>query len=106
MKRIGRKSGWFNVAMLHPEKPSHTLIKQDRGCTTLYHWTGRHISIREALVLTGFPQDFNLPGTFAERWARIGNSVAPSMTREIARQVLIPLLGAWAARQSGGPHGQ
>ena len=94
MRRIGRKDGWFNVSMLHPKKLSPTIVKQSRGprgCT-LFHWERRHVSIREALVLTGFPPDYILPGSFSERWARIGNSVAPPMTREIARQVLIPLL--------------
>lgn len=53
-----------------------------------YHWTRRYLSVREAQVLTGFPIGYNLPGKFSDRWARIGNSVAPPMTREIVRQVL------------------
>ena len=85
MARIGRKPGWFNVKMIDPAQPSQTIIKQSRGCNTLWHWERRHISIREALVLTGFPADYTLPGAFKDRWARVGNSVAPPMTREIAR---------------------
>jgi len=94
LKREGRKTGWFDVSMLDPAAVSPTLHKHDRGRTTLYHWTRRHVSIREALVLAGFPPDYILPGSFHERWARIGNAVAPPMAREIARQSIMPLYGA------------
>lgn len=88
MKRIGRKDGWFNCAMLHPDRIAPTIAKAIPGYGLLYHWTRRHVSIREALALTGFPVDYRLPGVFSDRWARIGNSVAPPMSREIVRQVL------------------
>ena len=88
MRRIGRKDGWFNCHMLDPEAPSPTITKSLPGMGSLWHWTRRHISIREALALTGFPPDYALPGAFSNRWARIGNSVAPPMSREIVRQVL------------------
>ena len=88
MKRLGRKDGWFNCSMLSSAAPSPTVMKTLPGNGLLYHWTRRHISIREALALTGFPHDYILPGSFSHRWARIGNSVAPPMSREIVRQVL------------------
>jgi len=88
LRRLGRKEGWFSVKMLHPGQPSQTLTKQDRGCGSFFHWNRRHLSIREALVLTGFPPTYILPGAFSDRWARIGNSVAPPMSREIVRQVI------------------
>lgn len=87
MRRIGRKDGWFNSCMLHPDRPAPTIMKSLSGTGRIYHWDRRHVSIREALVLTGFPVDYILSGSFKERWARIGNSVAPPMSREIARQV-------------------
>ena len=86
--RLGRKDGWYNVQMLHPGQPSPTITKNDRGTNSFFHWDRRHISIREALVLTGFPATYVLPGAFGDRWARIGNSVAPPMSREIVKQVL------------------
>lgn len=90
--RAGHKPGYFSSKMLHPERPSQTLTKQ-YPFGGFFHWERRHLSIREALVLTGFPADYQLPGKFAQRWARVGNSVAPPMTREIARQVIMPLIG-------------
>lgn len=85
--RLGRKPGHFSTYMLHPDRPSNTITKSTRARATLIHWERRQVSIREALVLTGFPQDYLLPGSFNDRWARIGNSVAPPMSREIARQI-------------------
>lgn len=91
-RRLGKPGGSFSVSMLDPDKPARTIIKTARGCNVVYHWTRRHLAISEALALTGFPPGYQLPGSFGERWARVGNSVAPPMSREIARQVLIPLL--------------
>lgn len=88
MVRFGRKEGWYNVFMMHPDRPSQTLTKTYPGHGMCFHWDRRHVSIREALVLTGFPADYILPGAFKDRWARIGNSVAPPMSREIVKQVL------------------
>lgn len=87
MTTLGRDESWFSVKMLHPDQVSQTVTKSDRGQNTLWHWTRRHVSIREALVLTGFPPTYNLPGAFGDRWARVGNSVAPPMSREIARML-------------------
>lgn len=43
-----------------------------------------------------FPDDFRLVGTFAERWARLGNAVVPPMARAMG-EALKPIL--LAARQ-------
>jgi DNA (cytosine-5)-methyltransferase 1 len=88
MRRIGKKDGWFNCSMLDPNTVAPTIPKSMLGYGCLWHWDRRHISIREALALTGFPLDYKLPGKFEDRWARIGNSVAPPMSREIALQSL------------------
>lgn len=85
MTRIGRKDGWFGASMLDPKQVAPTVTKSLSGKGQLWHWERRHVSIREVLVLTGFPADYILPGAFEDRWARVGNSVAPPMTREIAR---------------------
>ena len=57
----------------------------------LHHRKRLEVTGPEALALTGFPADYILTGSHAERWARVGNSVAPPMTREIAIQSLAPL---------------
>jgi DNA (cytosine-5)-methyltransferase 1 len=90
------KKSWFSAVMLHPNKPSPTISKSNAAAPTgkLFHWQRREVTVREALVLTGFPADYNLTGSHAKRWARVGNAVAPPMTREIALQSLAPLGGS------------
>ena len=80
-----RRNTAFSVKMIDPRKPSQCLIKTPGDH---FHWDRRLLSVREALVLTGFPADYHLPGTYPQRWERVGNSVAPPMTREIALQSL------------------
>lgn len=88
LERLGRKPNWFSVAQLDPSKPAPTIIKcGGRTSTGLWHWERRRLTIREALVLQGFPPDYQLPGTFTQRWARIGNSVCPPVTCAIAKQL-------------------
>lgn len=82
------KGYWFSWRMLHPAKPSVTVTK----IPMLLHWERRPVAVEEALVLTGFPVDYKLDGSYQARWNRIGNAVAPPMTREIARQTFAPLL--------------
>ena len=81
-------SKWFGGKMLDPERPSFTITKTWIQPGVYYHWSRRFLSAYEALVLTGFPLGYILPGSFKDRWARIGNSVAPPMSREIVWQVL------------------
>ena len=77
---------------MHPDKPGFTLTK---SADSVYHWTGRFLTAHEAKVLTGFPADYKLPAPAGSTklhrhglaFARIGNAVAPPMTREIALQV-------------------
>lgn len=89
MKEHGREpSKWFGAKMLHPDRPAFCITKTWIAPSTLYHWEKRFVSVREAQVLTGFPASYVLPGAFKDRWARIGNSVAPPMSREIVKQVL------------------
>ena len=76
----------FATKMLHPDRPSPTILKMWPPAG-FFHWTRCFLSVREALVLTGFPPDYILPGKFKDRWARVGNSVAPPMSREIGRML-------------------
>jgi DNA (cytosine-5)-methyltransferase 1 len=55
----------------------------------------RKLTLAELRVLSGFPPDFVLTGTYAQRWERIGRAVPPVMMAAIATavrdQVLVPL---------------
>ncbi|MDB4731701.1 DNA cytosine methyltransferase [bacterium] len=73
-----------------PKKPSPTLSKMNtgRGFATLCHpYEPRSLSIGEAKRLQTLPDDFQLHGSFANQWARIGNSVPPLLMKQIAEHV-------------------
>ena len=38
----------------------------------------------EAMLISSFPPQVRFTGSYAERWARIGNAVPPLLTRAIA----------------------
>ena len=52
----------------------------------------RKLFIPEVKALSGFPQQFHLTGTFAQRWERIGRAVPPPMMEAIARAVRTHIL--------------
>jgi site-specific DNA-cytosine methylase len=47
----------------------------------------RKPTIPEVKALASFPPTFALAGSFADQWARIGNSVPPLLCRAIATEV-------------------
>lgn len=54
----------------------------------------RKFSIAELRRICGFPDDFALVGTYAQQWARLGNSVPPVMAAAYAATLRDALLGA------------
>jgi DNA (cytosine-5)-methyltransferase 1 len=60
------------------------------------HWTeARKLTLQELRAIGGFPADFVLTGTYAQRWERIGRAVPPVMMSHIAAtvrdRILVPL---------------
>ena len=84
-KRIGKKGGFKSCWILHPQKICRTIMKGPYG---LYHWNRRNLNITEALVLTGFPIDYKMEGSYSNCWERIGNSVPPPLTKAIAIKLM------------------
>jgi DNA (cytosine-5)-methyltransferase 1 len=61
----------------------------------------RRFSIGELRIICGFPEDFELIGTYAERWARLGNAVPPLMMREVASVLRDGLLSKLGRTRAG-----
>jgi|CXWL01.1.fsa_nt_gi DNA (cytosine-5)-methyltransferase 1 len=65
----------------------------------------RRFTIAELRRLCSFPDDFRMAGKFADRWARLGNSVPPLMMRAIAEtirdRILFPAKAAETAETAG-----
>jgi DNA (cytosine-5)-methyltransferase 1 len=54
----------------------------------------RKFTIAELKRIGAFPDDFELVGSYAKQWARVGNSVPPLMMRAVAEQVRDSLTSA------------
>ena len=82
----GDSTSHFNFKMLHPKRPANTIQKS--GGNTVMHWDRRLVAVNEALVLSGFPENYKLVGSRGKRFARIGNCVAPPVTTAIAKALM------------------
>jgi len=64
------------------------------GADAPYRLQVRRPTLGELRALGGFPPDFALTGSYAQRWERIGRAVPPVMMREIAAVVRERILQA------------
>lgn len=88
--RTPSRTGFTNCVKPSPLRPSPTLPKTQsgRGYATIVHpYEPRALSIEEAKIIGGFPDDFELVGTYSQQWARIGNSVPPPLMRAVAEHI-------------------
>ncbi|WP_219911839.1 DNA cytosine methyltransferase [Nonomuraea fuscirosea] len=83
------------------DQPAHTIVARagTAGTAALTHPDHpRYPSLAELRRLGGFPDDFQLTGSYYRRWERIGRAVPPVMMARIAKtvrdQVLVPLRDA------------
>lgn len=99
--RPGEKSQkFFHVRRQHPDQPYDSIMAHTgwnpQSVTGPCHWTEpRKLNLQELRALGGFPPDFVLTGTYAQRWERIGRAVPPVMMSHIATavrdRILVPL---------------
>ncbi len=70
------------------------------GAAGVTHPTQRRkFTLKELRVLSSFPEDFILTGTYAQRWERIGRSVPPIMARAIAETIRDEILKKMTAQK-------
>lgn len=94
--RLGERSQrYIQVARPDPDLPAPTILGHDRGGSGLHPLECRKLTIAELRRISGFPDDFALTGTYAQRWERIGRAVPPVMMMHIAAtirdKILVPL---------------
>ncbi len=79
----------FGLVRVDANRPSPTIQKSVGGTTTgLVHlYEIRRLAIPEVKRLASFPDEFQMLGKFADKWARIGNSVPPLFMRAIAQHI-------------------
>jgi len=88
---FGKVSG-FTLLRIKWHAPAPTILKTVSvsptfGAGLIMPNEDRYVSIAELKRLGSFPDEFQLEGTFEERWARIGNSVPPLLMRAIAEHI-------------------
>jgi DNA (cytosine-5)-methyltransferase 1 len=82
---------YFNLSRPHPDAPSPTVSAvggSHRGTAAVVHPDGwRKFTIAELRRICGFPDDYELVGTYGQQWHRLGNAVPPVMMSHVARVV-------------------
>ena len=72
---------------LSRDKPSPTIMTKSN---MYYHPTeDRHLTVREAAALQGFPPNFQIKGSLTKQWVQIGNAVPPMMSEQIGKCILL-----------------
>lgn len=101
LKPGAKSSKYLNLVRPDINRPYPTVTQKggDITAASATHWTEpRKLTLAELRRIGGFPDDFVLTGTYAQRWERIGRAVPPVMMSHIAAavrdQILTPLKGA------------
>lgn len=88
---IHPKRYYFNTSRLAWDACAPAILKSSGGkawaCEACHPEENRKSTINELKRLGSFPDPFILTGTFAQRWAAVGNCVPPLFMRAIARHV-------------------
>jgi DNA (cytosine-5)-methyltransferase 1 len=91
--------GTHSLGVLPASSPARKLVAQRTG--TLFvetdHAERRKFTIAELKRICSFPDDYVMTGSYAQQWARLGNSVPPLMAQAIAACVRDILLAVQAA---------
>ncbi|MCF3960281.1 DNA cytosine methyltransferase [Streptomyces fuscigenes] len=94
----GSSERFFSLKRLSPDRPAQTISAEGGHVTkagVTHYAEARKLTLQELRAIGGFPPDFELTGTYEQRWERIGRAVPPVMMSHIAAtvrdQVLIPL---------------
>lgn len=97
---VGKSSEkYFQLVKPYPTKPVPTITATvgNVGAASVAHpLEKRKFTLEELRLLSSFPKDFELTGTYAQRAERIGRSVPPLMAQAIgetiAREILVKTL--------------
>lgn len=96
-KCLDKVAGFYDVYGRLPwDKPSVTITARCRtpSCGRFTHpEQDRGLSVREAALLQGFPEDFYFEGPFDDKYKQIGNAVSPIFSTRLAGHVLTMLAG-------------
>jgi DNA (cytosine-5)-methyltransferase 1 len=78
---------FFSLTRAHPDQPSPTICASHGGssiASVIHPTESRKFTIAELKRICSFPDDFELTGTYAQQWERLGRAVPPLMMRAVA----------------------
>ena len=94
--QIGKSSEkYFQLVRPNPIKPVPTITATvgNVGAASVVHPTEkRNFTLEELRLLSSFPKDFKLTGTYTQRCERIGRSVPPLMAKAIGEAIAEKIL--------------
>ena len=94
---LDKVAGFYDVyGRLAWDKTAVTITARCRtpSCGRFVHpEQDRGLSVREAALLQGFPEDFYFEGPFDDKYKQIGNAVSPIFSARLAGHVLSMLSG-------------
>lgn len=76
---------------LDPDEPSKTLVAHQGKYDGPFHWKNRKLIKEELMRIQGFPIDYKFMGSQISIEKQIGNSVAPKLSRYLAKSVLLQI---------------
>lgn len=98
---------YFNLVRADASQPSPTIMSSSgkfvSGAAVMHPTEKRRFSILEVKRLCSFPDDFELKGSFAAQWERLGNSVPPRMAMWIGAAIRDKVLLPWYRAQKTKP---
>lgn len=96
---------YFSLVRADAGEPCPTVTAaggQNSGIACVVHPTEkRKFSIAELKRICAFPDDFELSGSYAQQWERLGRAVPPVMMKAIAEAVRDQVLGPASTRTGG-----
>lgn len=90
MMHPGKHPKAFNAGRAFSDRPCYTLMHTQSNLSARNVWhpnEPRLFSVAEGKRLCAFPDDFQLTGTYAQQWERLGRAVPPVMMQHIARTI-------------------
>ena len=89
LKLYGKRS-WFNHRRLAWDQPCYTIVQGSQG---VYHPEHpRTLTIPELKRMASLPDDFQITGSFTQKWERVGRMVPPVMMAAIAKTMAREIL--------------
>jgi DNA (cytosine-5)-methyltransferase 1 len=83
---LGEQSDkYFSLIKLHPDKYAGTLTQSagNISAASIAHWDDRKLTVKEAIRVMGFPDDYYLGENYKDKIERLGRAVTPPMYKYV-----------------------